>query len=407
MSPSPLARPIFAPSQRRPATCTAFPANSVSASTEPGFGRTVSETRRPGWAVRLAASDRFQRFAADTPILRRFVRREGEALFDLVAGFCHSQVLMAFVRLELPQTLLAQSLTVTELAQKNEVPADRLLVLLKAAASLGLVRERRGLWRLTPRGAVLATVPGLRGMIDHHDVLYRDLEDPVAFFRGEGDRELARFWPYVFGAGAAEDPGQAATYSRLMAESQTLVAEETFASIDLTGVRRLADVGGGSGVFLAEAGKRYPDMNLTLVDLPAVVPAAKDRFERAGLSDRVTIVGKSFRDAPLPEGADAISIVRVLYDHADETVRDLLKSVHAALPVGGRLILSEPMTGGDRPQRAGDAYFALYCMAMETGRARSPAEHKALLEESGFDDVVIHPSRRPFITTVIEAVRKN
>ena len=47
-------------------------------------------------------------------------------------------------------------------------------------------------------------------MIAHHDVLYRDLADPVAFFRGETDTELARFWPYVFAAGQSEiywEPG--------------------------------------------------------------------------------------------------------------------------------------------------------------------------------------------------------
>ncbi len=37
------------------------------------------------------------------------------------------------------------------------------------------------------------------------------------------------------------------------------------------------------------------------------------------------------------------------------------------------LLLSEPMAGGSRPNRAGDAYFGLYLLAMGAGRARSPA----------------------------------
>ena len=97
----------------------------------------------------------------------------------------------------------------------------------------------------------------------------------------------------------------------------------------------------------------------------------------------MTIAAGSFRDDPLPRGADAISLVRVLYDHADDTVAALLGAVHDALPRGGRLIVSEPMSGGARPERAGDAYFALYCMAMRTGRVRSAAEIAGLLRQAG------------------------
>ena len=44
---------------------------------------------------------------------------------------------------------------------------------------------------MTRRGARLVGVPGLDAMIKHHDILYRDLSDPAAFFRGETETELA------------------------------------------------------------------------------------------------------------------------------------------------------------------------------------------------------------------------
>jgi len=126
---------------------------------------------------------------------------------------------------------------------------------------------------------------------------------------------------------------------------------------------------------------------MTLFDLPAVAPAAQERFEALGAMDRLQIVPGSFRDDPLPTGVDMISLVRVLYDHADQTVADLLAAAHDALPPGGRLLISEPMTGGAAPERAGDAYFALYCMAMRTGRARSASEISALLHAAGFTNI--------------------
>ena len=363
--------------------------------------------KKLSWINRLAASRGFQSWAARFPLTRGIVRREGEAMFDLVAGFCHSQVLLALVELEIPQLLLPGDMAADIVARRSGMSTDRMTVLLNAGVAIGLLRMRRGRYGLTRRGAALTGVPGLAGMILHHKVLYRDLADPVAFFRGQTETELAGFWPYVFGAGAAQDPDSAATYSRLMADSQALVAEDTLAAVNLSRSRKLMDVGGGTGAFLAAVAGRWPQLDLMLFDLPAVAPAAWQRFDGAGIGQRLTIHPGSFRDDPLPKGADTITLVRVLYDHADSTVEALLRAVHQALPVGGRLIVSEPMTGGKQPERAGDAYFALYCMAMRTGRARSSAEISALLTSAGFAQIAAPHPTRPFITSIVTAVRND
>ena len=128
--------------------------------------------RSAGRFTRLVASRGFQKWAARFPLTRRIVKSEGEAMFDLVAGFCHSQILQAFVRFDMPQLLLANEMSVEALAIELDVPKDRMAVLLSAAVAIGLLKRRRsGRYALTTRGAALAGVPGLRGMIDHHDVL--------------------------------------------------------------------------------------------------------------------------------------------------------------------------------------------------------------------------------------------
>ncbi|WP_179380760.1 methyltransferase [Jannaschia marina] len=357
---------------------------------------------RPGWRQRLVASPRFQAWAARFPLTRGLVRRDGAALFDLVAGFCHSQILAALVHFDIPARLMERPANAAALGLACDMPEARMQVLLQGGAALGLLRRRRdGRFALTRRGAALAGVPGLADMIRHHDVLYRDLADPVAFFRGDVETELATFWPYVFGGEMA--PEAAARYSALMADSQALVAEDTLACVSLKGVTRLCDVGGGTGAFLRAAARANPEMALTLFDLPEVAASARARFTAEGLSDRVDIRPGSFRDDPLPRGCDAISLIRVLYDHDDATVAALLAKCREALPPGGRLIVSEPMSGGARPERAGDAYFALYTMAMRTGRTRSHSEIAALARDAGF--AVARPGRtpRPFVTRVLQA----
>lgn len=369
-----------------------------------GSGTQSLTDRIAAWRDRLVGSRDFQSWAARFPLTRRTARRDGERLFDLVAGFTYSQVLHAAVSLGLVEHLVNGPRSPAELALRCGVPSERMAVLCQAAAALDLLKRcRDGRFRLTRLGAALNGVPGLREMILHHSVLYRDLAEPGAFFRGETETELAGFWPYVFGADGDVDPDVAATYSNLMADSQVLVAEETLKAIDLSDTTALLDIGGGTGAFLAAVGAAYPELTLHLFDLPAVAPAARDRFDAAGLSGRAAIHSGSFQRDPLPIGADAISLIRVLYDHQDTTVRALLASAHATLPPGGRIVISEPMSGGDRPERAGDAYFALYCLAMRTGTVRSARRIADLLSEAGFVAVTTPRVDRPFVTRVVTA----
>ncbi|MGL6209050.1 MAG: methyltransferase [Paracoccaceae bacterium] len=339
------------------------------------------------------------------PFLRRIARAEGAVLFDLVQGFVQSQVLMALVELRVLHLVSDKPLTASDLGPRCGVPVERMRVLLQAGAAMGLLRRTKHGFVLAMRGAAMLGVPGLEGMVRHHRALYADLADPVAFVRGGGETQLAAFWPYVFGAAGAVDPEVTATYSGLMADSQTLVAEDTLRLVDLSGVQRLLDVGGGTGAFLAVVGVAYPAVKLELFDLPVVVGGAKDRL--APFQDRCTIHPGSFRDDPLPQGADTISLIRVLYDHADATVERLLAAAFNALPPGGRLIVSEPMSGGERPDPATDVYFAVYTMAMRTGRTRSADEISTLLSRAGFTSIENKPGFRPFVTSVVTARRAN
>ena len=325
-------------------------------------------------------------------------------MFDLVAGFVHSQMLAALVELKVLRTLQDKPMSAKMLGLQSGINEDRMMVLLQAGTALGLLKRKRDTsFALARRGAALVGVPGLEAMILHHRALYRDLEDPVAFLRDGSDTELARFWPYVFGAAGAVDPETTQRYSDLMADSQGLVAEETLRAVSFKSSRHLMDVGGGSGAFLTAVLKAHPELEGTVFDLPQVAPTARQRFAEAKLDGRARIETGSFRDDPLPDGADTITLIRVLYDHADDTVAALLQSVYDALPPGGRLVVSEPMSGGAKPNRAGDAYFAVYTMAMGTGCTRSAARISELLQGAGFEDIAQPKTHRPFVTSVVTA----
>ncbi len=354
-----------------------------------------------GFLTRLAMSPRFHRLAARLPGLRGFVRREGAELFSIVSGFVQSQALVALVEGRVLHVLALSPMTTDDLSGHCAIPPAPLTVLLKAGAALKLLSmDRKGNWHLSPRGAAFLTVPGLEPMVRHHHVLYRDLSDPLAFFRGQTETELAGFWPYVFGPLAQEDAGLAARYSRLMAESQVLVAEDTLRLADLSARKHLLDVGGGTGAFLAEVGKVHPGLRLSLFDMPAVLASVP-----TALRDRLTLCPGDFRADSFPVGADTISLIRVLYDHSDLSVEALVGKVFNALPSGGMILVSEPMSGGDRPDSATDVYFAIYTLAMRTGRTRSATEIADVLRAAGFQGLRIRAGDRPFVTSAVTAVK--
>lgn len=353
--------------------------------------------RPQGWINRLAASERFQNLCARVPVLRGIARAEGAALFDLMQGFVQSQMLMALVELRVLHMLADGPSGVGELAIRCNVPPERMQILLQAGAAMQLLKRKRdGRFALARRGAAFVAVPGLQDMVRHHTVLYGDLADPVAFIRGHTTPELANFWPYVFGAIGPMDAATTARYSRLMADSQRMVAEEALAHLDLRDVARLMDVGGGTGAFVRAVRARWPDLQLALFDLPDVVA-------QAALPADIARHGGSFRADDLPKGADAISLVRVLYDHSDATVRALLTRVHAALPPGGRLLIVEPMSGGAKPDPQTDVYFSVYTLAMQTGRTRSAAEISALLKDTKFVDISAVSTRKAYVASVLTA----
>lgn len=365
-----------------------------------GFWQRLAD-RVLDWSTDRVASPDFQKWAAGFWLTRPFVRRDSAKVYDLVAGFVYSQTLLACVELGVLHTLKRGAASADALALAHGLSPDRAARLAQAAAATGLlVRQRDGRYRLGRLGAAVLGVPGLEDMIRHHRVFYRDLADPVGLLKGEAETELSQFWPYVFGTAETVDPDRAATYSDLMATSQHLVAEETLDAVPLRGISRLMDVGGGTGVFLDHVARRAPGLDLTLFDLPSVVEAAE---VRTGGAAPFASRGGSFRDDPLPEGHDAISLIRVLYDHDEDVVRALLTKVHATLPPGGRIIVSEPMSGGEMPCRAGDAYFGFYTLAMTTGRPRSPEHHIALLREAGFGETRVRATGRPFLTRVVTA----
>ena len=355
----------------------------------------------------LLANPRFHKWAASFPLTRPIARKRARAVFDLTTGFVYSQVLLACVQLGLFDKLRDGPRSIDQLVSDLNLPRRGAERLAKAAESVGLL-ERRGpeTYGLGVHGAALLGNPGIAKMIAHHAMFYADLTDPVAMLRAEGAREtlLSRYWAYALSdAPGTLAPDATGDYTALMSASQTLVAEDILDAYPLAKHRCLLDVGGGNGTFLIHAAQRAPALQLKLFDLPSVAAKAEARFAEHGLTGRATAYGGSFRTESLPAGADIISLVRIIHDHDDGVANKLLRSVRAALPQNGVLLIAEPLSGTPGAEPMGEAYFGFYLMAMGSGRPRTRGELETMLHAAGFSAVRHVATRMPLQTSLIVA----
>ena len=367
---------------------------------------------RPLWRERFAAwfddvltRPGIYRWALSNPITRWFTKYRTRQVFNLMAGFVHTQVLLGCVRLNLLEQVRQSPKTLQELSTLTRVPAAGLQRLVQSAVSIGLLEQRsQQRYGLGPLGAPVVSHPGIQAMIEHNQLLYQDMLDPVAILQESWHGAMSDYWPYAGNAEQSPENTSAqafARYSELMAASQTFVIEDILATCDLRGYRSVLDVGGGMGRFACEMALKYPHLAVRLFDLPNVCAVSRQRIEAAGLSTRVQAVAGDFTQDPIPTGADLITLVRIAHDHADAVVLALLKAIHQALPVGGRFVLAEPMASEPGQQPEGDAYFHFYLLAMGSGRLRTPMELMHLMQQAGFAQIECLPNPMPVHTRIL------
>ena len=384
--------------------------------------------RRPAWRDRWDAwmdkkltDPSFSRWAAGHLFTRWLTQRRARQVFDVMAGFVYSQVLLACVRLRIFELIKESPRTLEELAQICQVPAAALQRLMDSALALRLLslrgQDRYGLGAL---GAPVAGHPGIRAMIEHHAVLYHDLQDPVALLRDQvSDGHLMAYWPYVQThpqeLGSDHQPLQAprvwaqekvSRYSQLMSASQPFVVDEVLAAYSFVHHTCVLDVGGGQGTFVSRLAGHAKHLKFKLFDLPQVAELAQINFNKQFLADRIETFGGDFLKDPLPEGADLVTLVRVAHDHPDAQVNMILRAIFKALPAKGTLLLTEPMAQARDEPPLGDAYFHFYLLAMGSGRLRTARELSDMILGAGFHSVELLANTMPLQTQILIARKK-
>jgi 2-polyprenyl-3-methyl-5-hydroxy-6-metoxy-1,4-benzoquinol methylase len=173
--------------------------------------------------------------------------------------------------------------------------------------------------------------------------------------------------------------------------------------VDLTGRRKLLDVGGGVGSFSLLLAQENPDLHAVILDLPPVRELAEEMIASYGLSDRISFQEGDFKASCRGKGYDVVLLANILHDNTEEACKRLLRESHAALVEEGLIVVTEFFLDEDGTSPPVGAIFSLLMMLENHGAAEYPAEQiKNWLLEAGFCDPVVRrlPEPSPMVALV-------
>jgi hypothetical protein len=177
------------------------------------------------------------------------------------------------------------------------------------------------------------------------------------------------------------------------------------AAYDISGLRRIVDVGGGQGELLIALLKAHPTITGVLFDLPAAINSAQQNIAAADLMERCTLEAGDFF-AAVPSGGDAYVLSTVIHDWLDDKATAILQNCHRAMGKTGRLLLIERVLPS-RAERSETlhpyASLADLMMMVIGGQERTEVEFRALYAQAGFALTRVIPTQSP--VSVIEGVR--
>jgi hypothetical protein len=324
-------------------------------------------------------------------------------MLQIISGFWISRAVYVIAKLGIPDLLKSGPKTAEELASVTKMHAPSLFRILRALASVGVLRSPDGkLFAQTPLSETLVTeAPGslrwfaVSELGQEHYPAWGNLMHSVK----TGDIAFDNFFGMDIWKYFNQNPDDAAVFNDSMS-SVTATTNEAITSLyDFSNFGTIVDVGGGHGALLSSILQKNAKAKGVLFDAAEVIEGARPKIEAAGLADRCeTVAGDFFKS--VPAGGDAYIMKWIIHDWDEEKATTILRNCRKRMAENSKLILVDcvvPET--DEPHFS--KFIDLNMLVMTGGKERTAHEFEQLLAGADFKLTRITPTDLPF--SIIEA----
>jgi len=311
-----------------------------------------------------------------------------EEVSKIAFGFMASRALFAGLHLDIFTHLAGGAKTCKQLSKEVGVPENRIVTLMTALDSIGLVTRSDDLYANSP-GA--ETFLSKTSKYEFRDYLRFQIDQQMYPFLGQLNEVLDG----SLNADAVDsyqhwmsDPEQAALYSNAQHAGSLGPGRTIARKVDLSHAKNLLDVGGGTGAMTIRILEMNPDLSSTIIDFPHVSEIGWRFISEANMVNRVRYIPSNALTVEWPTEQDAILMSYLFSGIPGSEVPRMIKYAFDCLAPGGKLLVHDFMVQDDRTGPVMAALWQLQHMAF-TPNARSVTVGwlKQEFETVGFVDV--------------------
>ena len=260
-------------------------------------------------------------------------------VMNLLRIYIASAALGTALELGLFWRLAEKPLAIKEISQKFNIPFDRCRYWLELLTGLGLLEHRGETY--SPSSTAHSAILGVysletwtqlaqeaRERYQAGNNLTLHISHPDSVWVAQGT-EPPRWFNQIM-----DSPKRAERFTRMLYELHRPLAEKVAQTLDMTGVKQLMDLGGGSGVVSLALLKRHSNLIAVVVDIDNVCKTGREIANETPMANRITYHAADFLQDELPIGFDMILECDVaIYSE------ELFSKLRRALNEKGRLVI--------------------------------------------------------------------
>lgn len=303
-------------------------------------------------------------------------------ILEISGSYWKACTLHAGVHLGVFSVIGDRPLTADELSERVKSDARATAMLLNALASMGFLVLDRDRYRNTPssRKYLVKASPDYLGymIMHHHHLVDAWARLSTSVVSGRPAERTSH------GEGQERESFLMGMFNNAMS-----IAPRLASMIDLSGRRRLLDLGGGPGTYAIHFCLNNPILEGTVYDLSSTRPFAEETIKRYDLAHRIKFVSGDFTTDPIRGTYDVIWMSHILHSMGMDECRSVIRKAVSALETDGLIFIHDFILEDTLDAPMFPAIFSLNMLInTECGQSYSDAQIREMLEEGGTKEIV-------------------